>query len=134
MSRYKTFLAEHHTAIARFKAGQQAAFEAERKRWAAAGQDLAIDDSQMLVSEVDQAALAEGERGASTQVHGSVWQVLVEAGQHVAAGATLLIIESMKMELAVLAEQAGTVTRVLCKPGQHVAPGQILLVLGPATA
>ena len=134
LSRYKTFLAEHHTSIARFKAGQQTAFEAERARWAAAGQDLVIDDSQMLATDTDQAALADGERGASTQVHGSVWQVLVEAGQHVAAGDTLMIIESMKMEIAVLAEQAGTVTRVLCKPGLHVAPGQTLLVLGPATA
>jgi urea carboxylase len=130
LSRYEAFLAEHRTSIADFKAGQQAAFEAERARWAAAGQDLVIDDGHALASDADESALADGERGASTHVHGSVWQVLVEPGQRVAAGDTLLVVESMKMEIAVVAEHAGTVTRVLCKPGLHVAPGQTLLVLG----
>ncbi len=131
LSRYQTFLTEHRESIARFKAGQQAAFDAERTRWAAAGQDLVIDDAQALVADAQESALADGERAATTHVHGSVWQVLVEPGQPIAAGDTLLIVESMKMEVAVVAEQAGTVTRVLCKPGLHVAPGQTLLVLGP---
>jgi len=130
LSRYETFLAENQASIAGFKATRQAAFEAERARWAATGQDLVADDGHAVATEADESALAEGERGASTQVHGSVWQVLVEPGQRVAAGDRLLVVESMKMEIAVVAEHAGTVTRVLCRPGLHVAPGQTLLVLG----
>lgn len=129
LSRYEAFLATHRESIAGFKAGQQAAFEAERARWAAAGQDLVVDDGHAVALDADESALAAGERAASTHVHGSVWQVLVEAGQRVAAGDTLLVVESMKMEIAVVAEHAGTVARVLCKPGLHVAPGQTLLVL-----
>ncbi len=130
LSRYRTFLADNAPSIATFKSRQQAAFEDERARWAAAGQDLVVDDGLALASDADEAALADGERGASAHVHGSVWQVMVEPGQQVAAGDTLLVVESMKMEIAVVAEHAGTVARVLCKPGSHVAPGQTLLVLG----
>jgi urea carboxylase len=130
LSRYRTFLADNAPSIAAFKSRQQAAFEAERARWAAAGQDLVADDGLALASDADEAALGDGERGASAHVHGSVWQVVVEPGQRVAAGDTLLVVESMKMEIAVVAEHDGTVARVLCKPGSHVAPGQTLLVLG----
>ncbi len=131
LSRYQSFLAEHADSIAAFKATQQAAFEAERARWAAAGQDLVVDDALALTDDADEASLGDGEVAASTHVHGSVWQLKVEPGQRVAAGDTLLVVESMKMEIAVVAEHAGTVNRVLCKPGAHVAPGQTLLVLGP---
>ena len=129
LSRYQAFLAAHRVSITRFKTDQQAAFDAERARWAAAGQDLVRDDEQPLLSDADEAALADGEHAVSTHVHGSVWQVRVAPEQRVEAGDTLLVIESMKMEIAVVAEGAGTVTRVLCKPGLHVAPGQTLLVL-----
>ncbi|MGE0862241.1 MAG: carboxyltransferase domain-containing protein, partial [Gammaproteobacteria bacterium] len=129
LSRYQAFLAEHQDGIAAFKATQQAAFEAERARWAAAGQDLVADDGHAVALDADELALTAGERAVSTHVHGSVWQVLVEPGARVAPGDTLVVVESMKMEIAVVAEHAGTVARVLCKPGAHVAPGQTLLVL-----
>ncbi|MGE3772644.1 MAG: urea carboxylase [Gammaproteobacteria bacterium] len=129
LPRYRAFLAEHRASIAAFKAGQQAAFEAERARWAAAGQALVADDAHAVALEADELALTAGERAVSTQVHGSVWQVLVAPGQCVAAGDTLVVVESMKMEIAIAAEHAGKVARVLCRPGLHVAPGQTLLVL-----
>ena len=50
----------------------------------------------------------------------SVWKVLVEPGAPVAAGDTLVILESMKMEIPVLTEQAGTVTEL------HVVEGEVL--------
>jgi len=65
---------------------------------------------------------------------GSVWKVLVEPGQYVEAGATLLVVEAMKMELAVLAPLAGTVKAVRCQPGKAVTPGDALLVLEPVEA
>jgi urea carboxylase len=55
--------------------------------------------------------------------------VPVEAGQHVAAGDTLVIVESMKMEIPVTAPVAGTVLRLFCREGAQVAAGQDLLVV-----
>ena len=50
----------------------------------------------------------------------SVWKVLVEPGSPVAAGDTLVILESMKMEIPVLTECAGTVQDL------HVVEGAVL--------
>ena len=50
----------------------------------------------------------------------SVWKVLVEAGAQVAVGDTLVILESMKMEIPVLTETAGTVQQM------HVVEGEVL--------
>jgi acetyl-CoA carboxylase biotin carboxyl carrier protein len=50
----------------------------------------------------------------------SVWKVLVQPGSEVAAGDTLVILESMKMEIPVLTERAGTVREL------HVVEGEVL--------
>ena len=50
-------------------------------------------------------------------------------GDQVEEEDTLVILESMKMEIAVHAEHAGTVSRLLCQPGGQVSPGQALLVI-----
>ena len=48
---------------------------------------------------------------------GKIIRVLVQPGEHVKAGATLLILEAMKMEQQVTAPQDGVVTRLLCREG-----------------
>jgi 3-methylcrotonyl-CoA carboxylase alpha subunit len=60
---------------------------------------------------------------------GKVLQVLVKAGDHVAAGDGLLILEAMKMENRLVAEAAGTVTEVRVTEGAMVDGGQVLAVL-----
>jgi acetyl-CoA carboxylase biotin carboxyl carrier protein len=50
----------------------------------------------------------------------NVWKVLVSEGDHVDDGDTLVILESMKMEIPVLAEESGTVTKL------HVAEGDVV--------
>jgi biotin carboxyl carrier protein len=62
----------------------------------------------------------------------NVWQVLVEVGQSVAAGAELVILESMKMEIPVEAPVAATVVEVRVAPEASVQEGQVLVVLEPA--
>ena len=62
-------------------------------------------------------------------VSGSIWQLAVAPGDRVQAGDTLLIIESMKMEIAVQALEAGTIVSIQREPGQQVKAGQCLLVL-----
>ncbi len=58
-----------------------------------------------------------------------VWRVSVAVGDEVAEGDTVVILESMKMEIPVLAESSGTVTSVLIAEGDDVAPGALLVVI-----
>ena len=60
---------------------------------------------------------------------GSVWQIKVAAGQAVEKGDTLVIMEAMKMEIAVLADSAGTVHSVHGVAGAAAHAGDTLLVL-----
>jgi acetyl-CoA carboxylase biotin carboxyl carrier protein len=61
----------------------------------------------------------------------NVWKVVVAAGDSVAGGDTLVILESMKMEIPVLAEEAGTVAEVMVAEGDVVQEGDVLVVVGP---
>ena len=63
------------------------------------------------------------------ELAGNVWKVLSKAGQSVAADETLLILESMKMEIPVIAPRAGKVTRLHVKEGDTVQEGQLLAEL-----
>lgn len=60
---------------------------------------------------------------------GRVVTLLVEEGQHVAAGQGVLVLEAMKMENEIRAEHEGTVTRVHVQPGQAVEMGNPLFDL-----
>ena len=59
---------------------------------------------------------------------------LAEPGTKVEAGAPLVIVESMKMEVTVEAPCAGTVIDVLCREGKPVSAGQPVVVLREAIA
>ena len=64
-----------------------------------------------------------------SEVTGTVWKVEVKAGDTVEADQTLVVMESMKMEIPVVAPRAGTVRRVLVAEGEAVAEGQDVVVL-----
>ena len=130
---YNRFLADNAAGIAAFKARQQAAFEAERERWVAAGQaEFVHDEGDAIDERGGELTLTDSESVVESHVHGSVWQVAVAEGQRVQAGDVLVVLESMKMEIAVHAERAGTVSRLLCQAGVQVIPGQPLLVVDSA--
>ncbi len=59
----------------------------------------------------------------------NVWKVVVAAGDVVADGDTLVILESMKMEIPVLAEGSGTVGEVAVSEGDVVQEGDVLVVV-----
>ncbi len=59
----------------------------------------------------------------------NVWKVVVAAGDTVEDGDTLVILESMKMEIPVMSEVAGVVVAVHVSEGDAVGPGQPLLDL-----
>lgn len=56
----------------------------------------------------------------------NVWKILVSPGDVVEEDDTLLILEAMKMEIPVTADDAGTVLEVLVAEGDSVGPGQNL--------
>jgi len=62
-------------------------------------------------------------------ITGTVWKVECEVGQTVSEGDTLVILESMKMEMPVEAEDDGVVREIVCSEGQSVSEGDTLVVL-----
>ena len=62
-------------------------------------------------------------------ITGTVWKIECEVGQPVEEGDTLVILESMKMEMPVEAEDPGTVASIACEEGQSVSEGDTLVVL-----
>ena len=62
-------------------------------------------------------------------ITGTVWKVECKVGDTVAEGDTLVILESMKMEMPVEAEDDGTVAEIKCEEGQSVSEGDTLVVL-----
>ena len=63
-------------------------------------------------------------------VTGTVWKVEVALNQQVAEGDTLLIVESMKMEIPISAPDAGVVREIFFAEGELVEDGQVVVVLG----
>jgi biotin carboxyl carrier protein len=61
------------------------------------------------------------------QVH----SILIEPGADVAVGDTVLLLESMKMEIPVIVEAAGTVVDIPVRPGDVVHEGDLLVTLAP---
>ena len=62
-------------------------------------------------------------------ITGTVWKVECEVGQKIEEGDTVVILESMKMEMPVEAEDDGKVSEIRCKEGQSVSEGETLVVL-----
>jgi acetyl-CoA carboxylase biotin carboxyl carrier protein len=60
----------------------------------------------------------------------NVWRVVVAEGDQVTDGDTLVILESMKMEIPVLAEESGTVTKLHVAEGDVVQEDDLIAVIG----
>ncbi|GJE18986.1 urea carboxylase [Methylobacterium marchantiae] len=126
--------AEHQAELARnapeitaAKLRQQTAFEAERQRWKDEGLDSFVSDEGAPEGEAD--AVPAGHVGVPTTVPGNVWKVVVEEGQSIAAGETVAILESMKMEIAVASPVAGIVREVWVKPGRTLRGGDLVAII-----
>jgi acetyl-CoA carboxylase biotin carboxyl carrier protein len=64
-----------------------------------------------------------------SEITGTVWKIDSAPGDKVEGGDTLMIIESMKMEIPVITEDGGTVQEILVKPKDPVAEGQVVAIL-----
>jgi biotin carboxyl carrier protein len=66
---------------------------------------------------------------ARSEVSGFVWKVEVAPGQRVAEGDTLVVIESMKMEIPIVADAAGVVVTIQVEEGAAVNEGSTVVIL-----
>jgi acetyl-CoA carboxylase biotin carboxyl carrier protein len=60
----------------------------------------------------------------------NVWKVVAAEGDHVNDGDTLVILESMKMEIPVLAEDSGVVTKLHVAEGDVIQEGDLIATIG----
>jgi len=65
----------------------------------------------------------------SAHITGTVWKIEVKEGDSVTEGQTLVILESMKMEMPVEAPAAGKVEKISCTEGQAVNEGDVLVTI-----
>jgi urea carboxylase len=126
---YRRFLADNMPSTVAHKARQQAAFEAERGRWQATGQVGYSADLPDAHEEPEFEELPADCVAVASPVSGSVWRIPSAQGQSVKAGDTLVLVESMKMEVPVTAPSDGIVIELRCAEGRAVLFAQTLVVL-----
>ena len=129
LSDHERFLAANANEIAAFKARQQAAFRTERQRWADQGLDAYVPEDGADAPALPDGALPEGMSPVHAVATGTVWKVEVAPGTRVISGQAIVIIESMKMEIAILAHMAGIVRELRCEQGRGVKAGQIVALI-----
>jgi urea carboxylase len=125
---YQTFLDKEAEGIDAFRSQQRGAFAAERQRWIDSGQ-AHFDSEEVAVEIGEDRPLGAGQHSIESHIAGNLWQVQVEEGTRVKAGDVLVILESMKMEIPLLAPRDGIVREVRVQPGSAVRAGQRVLVL-----
>jgi acetyl-CoA carboxylase biotin carboxyl carrier protein len=64
-----------------------------------------------------------------SEVSGSIWQIVTKVGQKLEPGDTIMIVESMKMEIPVICERGGTVQKFLVDEKAAVTEGQAVAVV-----
>lgn len=127
-ARYRRLLEENQTSIAAFRQRQHAAFLTEVEHWKQQESVAAVAAAPAAPADVPQAL---GVHRVAAPVHGSVWKLLAKPGERVEASQTLLLVEAMKMEMAVAAPIRGVVKAICCGVGQLVATGDILAIIEP---
>jgi urea carboxylase len=128
LKEYNAFLQAESSSIKAFKAQQQAAFDAERERWIVNGQANYSNEIESP-NTAETLEIAEGCRAITSHIAGNLWQIKLKLGDSVQAGEVVAIVESMKMEIAVMATVTGKVTQILCSEGMPVSAGQNLIVI-----
>ena len=131
LKEYNDFLIENAASISSFKAVQQANFEDERRRWHEAG--LAEHVSESLDTVLDDSEIQIPEGGCAVESHmpGSIWKIECTSGDIVEEGATLAVIEAMKIEIPIIAPERMKVEAITIEKGQTVKTGQVLFTLAP---
>ena len=126
---YLGFLEDRHSEIQQFTDRRKNAFDDELQRWIDSGQ-INFDSAQDLASDIgEEEALPANCVAIESPVAGSVWKMLVKQGDVIDEGQPMVILESMKMEIEIVAPHAGTVYAVNRSEGSQINAGQPILIL-----
>ena len=129
LKQYQQFLAENQTSIDAFTQQRNAAFETELQHWIDSGQ-FHFDSETVAADPSEQETnLSPGCVAVESHVAGNLWQWQVKEGDSVQTGQVVCVLESMKMEIDVVATESGTVKQICRQQGQQVSAGQPLLIL-----
>lgn len=124
---YERFLEANSDSIDQFSSLRKSAFETELAEWHANGQFHY--EAKEVEAVVEEQEWPEYAVKIDSPVAGSVWELSVNEGDQVEAGQTLMILESMKMEIPLVAAQAGQVIGLPVDCGARIQAGQTLCVL-----
>lgn len=125
---YQNWLSENESSIAEFTATREQAFEEELQRWRDDGQ-LTFVAPEATASSAESDEMPESVTSIDSSISGNVWKIEVQEGSAIVNGQTLLILESMKMEIAIHAQEAGVIKKIWVHTGQDVQAGQCLIWL-----
>lgn len=128
LGEYKKYLESIKESSEKFKAHQEAAFEAERNRWKEQGLDHFISETSNENTDKE-VQLPAGCEAVNATIPGSVWKVLVKEGDSIKKGDVTAVLESMKMEFPIESEFDGVVEKVFVKTGEQVGAGQLLIAV-----
>jgi len=67
-----------------------------------------------------------------SEVTGSVWKLLKQPGDAIASGDEIMLIESMKMEIPVVADEDGTLAELMVAEGDPIQEGQVVATIASA--
>lgn len=122
LGEYKEYLESIKDSAAKFKAHQEESFEAERKRWKEQGLDHFVSEEPQVANS-DEVKIPEDCEAVNAPISGSVWKILAKAGDLIKAGQDIAVLESMKMEFPITADEDGIVEAIFIKEGQQVNAG-----------
>ncbi len=125
---YHQYLEDHQTSINKFTQARQKAFDDELQRWVDSGQIHFETEKETCIAAEEQ-MFHENESAIESHVAGNIWQVSVKENQAVNIGDVVMILESMKMEIEIIATTSGTVRKIIVQEGQQVSAGQALLIV-----
>ncbi|MQW93359.1 urea carboxylase [Acinetobacter sp. dk771] len=131
LKEYNDFLTENQESISAFKSVQQANFDAERRRWHEAGLAEYVSESLDAVDDGEGVEIPDGGCAVESHMPGSIWKIECQSGDIVEEGATLAVIEAMKIEIPIIAPERMRVDAITIEKGQTVKTGQVLFTLAP---
>jgi urea carboxylase len=123
---YQRFLTQHAKSISAFRDRQQAGVATEIAHWV--DHEATAGASMAMVARPQGQSAPEG-HPIHAPMHGSVWKILARPGDKVKANQVVVIVEAMKVELAVVAPREGVITTICCTIGQPIVPGEILAAI-----
>jgi len=125
---YQQFLDSNSEDILSFTRLREQAFSTELDNWVKSGQ-INFENTQVAPIVDDAGALGKDCLSIDSPVSGNIWQLKRQVGDQVEAGSVVAVLESMKMEVEVLAPEDGVVKTIIKSEGQQVATGQAIMVL-----